>query len=104
MNSFLANAAGLIAPYYNLAFVLIVVLLFIKLLRTKNKQVYHKPWYLLFAAVCVFIVEETLTVLNALNLVTFPNWLFGVFEISIITLFIYMLLLQKQYIKTGKRG
>jgi hypothetical protein len=103
MAHILAESAGLIAPYYNLAFVIIVVILFIKLFQIKTKKVYNKPWMLLFAAICIFIVEEIMTVLSALNLISFPQYVFGLFEMAMVTLFIYMLLLQKQFVKTGKR-
>lgn len=99
----LGDAFGLVAPYYNLAFVIIVVILFITLLKIKNKQVYTKPWLLLFIAVCIFIVEEIMTVLRGLDMISFPSFIFGVFEMVMISLFIYTVLLQKQFVKIGKR-
>ena len=99
----LGEAFGLVAPYYNLAFVVIIVALFIVLIKIKNRAVYNKPWILLFIAVCIFIVEEVMTVLRGLDIIAFPPFIFPLFEMVIITLFIYMLLLQKQFVKTGKR-
>lgn len=99
----LGEAFGLVAPYYNLAFVVIVITLFVILIRIKNRAVYNKPWILLFIAVVVFVIEEIMTVLRALGVISFHPAIFGIFEMAIITLFIYMLLLQKQFVKTGKR-
>ncbi len=89
---------GMAAPFYNLGLVIIVVLLFVKLLKIQT-QLYKKPWKLLFAAVLVFVVEELLTILAALNFISFPHFIVGFFEMIIILLFIYMLLLQRDYIK-----
>ena len=95
----LTVAIGMVAPYYNLAFVTIAIVLFIKLFRTRGELHYRTPWVLLFAAVLVFIVEEIVTVLRALGLVNIPVQINGFFELVIISLFIYALLLQKHYVK-----
>ncbi|MFC1728026.1 hypothetical protein ACFLZ7_01010 [Nanoarchaeota archaeon] len=100
----LGEAFGLVAPYYNLVFILIVLALFIKLLGIKNRRVYNKPWLLLFIAIIILIVETLMTILRGVGLLAFPSFVFGLFEMGMITLFIYMLLLQKQFIKSGKRG
>lgn len=99
----LGESFGVVAPYYNLVFVVVVIILFIYLLRIKNKKIYTKPWILLFIAIGVFIVEEVMTVLRSAGLISFPAFVFGIFEIIIISLFIYMLLVQEQFIKTGKK-
>jgi hypothetical protein len=100
----LGQAFAQVAPYYNLAMVIVVVILFVSLFRTKNKNVYVKPWYLLFSAICVFIIETAMTILRSLDIIAFPQWIFGITEMIMIALFIYMVLLQEQYIKTGKKG
>lgn len=94
----LGEAFGLVAPYYNLALVIIVTILFWNLSKIKSKNIYNKPWIVLFAAICVFIVEEIMTVLRALKLVSFPQYVFGIFEVIIVALFIYMILLQREYV------
>jgi hypothetical protein len=87
---------GIVAPYYNLVLVIIIVPLFIKLLRIKNKKINLKPWRVLFIAFGVYVIEEALTVLNGLGITDTPRILTSLFELVIISLFIYMLLLQKE--------
>ncbi|MBW3004294.1 hypothetical protein KY328_01080 [Candidatus Woesearchaeota archaeon] len=97
-------AAGLVAPYYNLILVVILFYLFLKLFATpaKNKKVYQKPWTLVFVALVIFIIEEVLTILRTAGLVSIPAHVNGFFEMGIIILFIYALLLQKERIKYKK--
>ena len=88
------------APLYNLGLVLIVVYLFLKLIRTpvRDKRVYLMPWKLLFVAVLVFILEEVLTVLRGANIINIPRHINGFFEVLIIGIFIYALLLQREHL------
>lgn len=95
----LAYCLGSVAPYYNLALVVLVILLFLKLFKTPNKKTYLRPWRFLFAAVLVYVVEEVVTVLEMAGIVVVPGIIYPLFETAIITLFIYMLLLQKENIK-----
>ena len=90
-----------IAPYYNLAFALITLILFIKLFAApfRNKKVYLLPWKLIFVAFLIFIIEEVLTVLRVADIVKITVYINGFFELVIISLFIYALLLQKERIK-----
>lgn len=90
---------GTVAPYYNLALVIIIIPLFIKLLSIKTKKVNLRPWTLLFIGFSIYIVEEVLTVLNGLGVTNTPRILTSIFEMVIITLFIYMLLLQREIVK-----
>jgi hypothetical protein len=100
----LGEAAALVAPYYNLVFSLIVLMLFLKLFSYSSYRfAYHKPWKILFLGFLLFIVETIMTILRGLGLIVFHPAIFPVFEMIIITLFIYMLLLQKQYLKTGEK-
>ena len=96
----IANALGAVAPYYNLAMVCVAVYLFIKLFRTpiKAKNVYVLPWKYLFAAVIIYILEEIFTVLRSAGIITIVEHVNGFFELVIISLFIYALLLNKEYI------
>jgi len=103
MNSYFGNALGLVAPYYNLALVIIATILFLKLFRLKNRGTYLLPWRLLFFAVLVYILEEIVTVIAAQGLFEPPSILFPVFEMIIITTFLYMLLLQREHIQKGKK-
>src|SRR3989344_6043733 len=92
------------APRLNLLLVAYVVYLFISLFRRKSDEhIYTTPWKLLFVAVSVYIVEQSLTVLRMLEIVSYPHLLVnGAFEIVIITLFIYTLLLHRYF--TKRRG
>ena len=102
MTILLTECLGNVAPYYNLALVVIAVGLFFKLFSLKNEKLYLAPWRLLFVAVTIFIVEEILTVLNFAGIFYTPRILNAVFEFAIITIFIYMLLIQKEYLKNAK--
>ena len=102
MTSEFEIALGLVAPIYNLILACIVFYLFIKLFSLPNRLVYLKPWKVLFAAFIVYVVEEILTVLRKTGITNFPTWftmINGIFEMIIIGLFIYMLFLQKEYVK-----
>lgn len=95
-----AAALGMIAPYYNLVLTAIALYLFLKFFKTKPKtKVYILPWIYILLAMIVFILEEATTVLRAEGLINIPVHINGFFELAIIILFIYTLLLQKQYMK-----
>jgi hypothetical protein len=100
----LGEAVGMVAPYYNLALVIIVLFLFAKLFSFNSKKfAYIKPWKLLLIALIIFVVETAMTILRGLAIISFHPAIFPAFEMIMITLFIYMILLQKQYAKTGKK-
>ncbi len=98
------ESLGSVAPLYNLLFVLISVFLFIKLFRTPvhDRRVFLRPWKLIFIGVCIFIVEELLTFLRGLIVIRIPVHINGFFEVAIVTLFIYALLLQKKHMSKRK--
>ncbi|MBU0627977.1 MAG: hypothetical protein KKC75_02215 [Nanoarchaeota archaeon] len=97
----LAYCLGNVAPYYNLALVVIVIFLFVRLFRTPSKKTNLKPWKFLFAALLVYVLEEIITVFHMANVITAPKVLFPLLETIIITLFIYVLLSQREKIKNG---
>ena len=97
----LTAALGLTVPYFNLTLVLVVLYLFYRLFREPTRKGYLLPWKVIFIAVLVYIVEEALTALRAIGLVTIQAHINGFFEIAIIILFIYAVLMQKQYITKG---
>jgi uncharacterized membrane protein len=102
----ISEAVNLAAPYYNLALVVIVLVLFIRLFRTRptGLDIFMKPWYVLFAVIMVYIVEEVTTVLRAAGLIPLENvYINGFFELIIVSLLIYMMLIQKEHLKkTGR--
>ena len=97
MNYELWYALGTAAPYYNLLLALVALWLFIRLFRTnvRNKQVFIRPWKLLFVGALIFIVEEVLTVLRVNGIMRIPIHINGFFELVIVILFLYALLLQR---------
>jgi len=99
----IGKAIGIVAPLYNLALVAIVIMMFMWLFSLRNRKIYAKPWQLVFVGVLIFVVEEVMTVLRSLALISFQPAIFPLFEMIILGLFIYSLLLQMQYVKTGKR-
>lgn len=98
--SVFAESLGMIAPYYNLVFTAIAFYLFMKFFKTKPKtKVFFLPWIYILLAMIIFILEEATTVLRVEGLINIPVHINGFFELVIIALFIYTLLLQKQYVK-----
>jgi heme A synthase len=96
----LGVALGMIAPYYNLALVVVVIWLFITLFKAEPKaKVFLFPWKLLFFALLVFVAEEVITVLRAAGIIDIPIHINAFFELTIISIFIYALLLQKEYVR-----
>ena len=96
----LGVALGMIAPYYNLAMVFVVILLFQALFLAKSKTtVFLFPWKLIFLAVIIFIVEEVLTILRSAGVIDIPIHINAFFELVIIAVFIYAILLQREYVK-----
>ena len=93
-----AEALTVAAPFYNLAMVAIMLFLFGKLFALKNKKVFIKPWYFIFAAVFVFIVEEVITILRAAQVVDITLHINGFFELLIISLFIYTLFVLREHV------
>jgi len=100
MDLYLANCLGRIAPYYNLVLVVIVALLFIKLFTKQKKKIYLIPWKILFFAVIVYVIEEVLTVSAGLEVIPASSLILvnPILEMIIITAFIYVLLLQREYV------
>lgn len=96
----LAEAVGQVAPLYNLGFVVLVVILFICLFRTRRgPKVFVFPWYLLFGGVLIFILEELFTVFRSIGIISLPVHVNGFFELAIIILFMYAVLLQKEHVR-----
>ena len=100
----IGEALGMVAPYYNMALALIVVALFLKLSSYDSRRfAYVKPWKILLLGFSLFIIETVMTILRGLGYIKFHPAIFPLFEMIIMTSFIYMILLQKQYLKTGKK-
>ena len=95
----ITDALTIAAPFYNLAMVVIVLALFSKLFNHHPKNAFLKPWYFVFAAVMVFILEEVITILRAAGVIDITLYINGFFELVIISLFIYTLLLVKENVK-----
>ncbi|MFQ5620752.1 MAG: hypothetical protein ACE5FT_02835 [Candidatus Nanoarchaeia archaeon] len=94
-------ALGAVAPYYNLLFVAIAIYLFVRLFKTYKPggKVFLTPWVFIASGLGIFILEEVITILRAVNLVMITKHINGFFELAIVILFIYAVLLQKDYIK-----
>jgi hypothetical protein len=95
----LIDCLGFVAPYYNLIFVGVVIILFIIFLKNPSKKIYTLPWTLLFLAILTYVVEEILTVLNDAHIIIVSKLVAPLLEMIMISLFIYTLLLQKEYLK-----
>ena len=88
----LALSVADVAPLYNLGLVVIAIYLFAKLFRTPlhDKRVYLTPWKLLFVGLCIFILEEVITILRSAGIVTITRHINGFFELAMIALFILL--------------
>lgn len=92
----LAVEFGRVAPYYNLVLVIIAGILFLHLIyMSKKVPLFIRPWKILFAALIIFVIEEILTIARFAGIVHIPVHINGFFELLIISLFVYALLLQK---------
>lgn len=89
---------GNVAPLYNLVLAVIIILLFIRLLRMKDKKQLNRPWKLLFIAILIYSIEEVFTVLRKTIFPIIPRFINGFFEMAMISLFIYMMLKEKHII------
>ena len=58
-----------------------------------------KPWYLFAICIGIFVLEEVFTILRSAGLSIIPPHINGFFEFAIIVIFIYIVLIQKQYAK-----
>ena len=95
-------ALGWIAPYYNLLFGAIALMMFYKLFTIKKKkEVFITPWYYLYLAILIFMIEEVLAILFGWGIYLVPHFVFGLLEIIMVTSFTYMLFLQREYVKKG---
>ncbi len=93
-------ALGTVAPFYNLALVIITIALFAVLFNTPSRKAFMRPWHLFFACICLFIAEEVLTIARAAGMLKFiPQHFNAFFEFAIIIIFIYIVLIQKEYVK-----
>ena len=100
----LATAFGLVAPYYNAVFSILVVCLFIHLFRLHKKRsdVFIYPWKLIFAGLLIFMVETAITILRQAGALNIPIHINGFFELAIIILFIYALLKHIEFLGTSR--
>lgn len=88
-----------VAPMYNLVLVIIATVLFIKLfaLPKKDRRAYTKPWIYIFIGMMLFLIITILTILRMQGIIDIPIHINGFFELVIIILFIYSLLLQEEF-------
>ncbi|MBI4143822.1 hypothetical protein HY486_01075 [Candidatus Woesearchaeota archaeon] len=91
-----------VGPIYNLFLVVIVIILFIKLFRAQAiNDVYLTPWKLVFTGLCIFILETIITIArNVLTKGVPGRHINGYFELAIVILFLYALLLQHEHMKS----
>ena len=94
---------GFVAPYYNLVFVIIVIILFLYLFKKADKKTHLTPWKLLLTAILIYVVEAILTVLIDINLISISKLIAPILEMGMISLFIYVFLSQKEYLKNVKK-
>jgi heme A synthase len=97
----LTEAISVSAPIYNLVLVAVLVVLFIRLFRTQPRisGVFMKPWKVMFMVICVYILEEVTTVLRGTGAINVTVYINGFFELIIVSLITYLLMLQREYWK-----
>ena len=94
-----AECLGQVSGVYNLVLVVVIMILFSRFLKKPSKAIYKKPWQVLFFALWIYIIEEGFNIFNKLSVYSLHPVVYPIFEMIIITSFIYMLLLQKEYLK-----
>lgn len=95
---------GIVALYYNIFIGLVFGAACLWLFHiTDEKKVYIRPWKYLFLSGAAYLLEEIFVLLRIHNILITPNYLDGFFGIAVVTCFIYMLLLQKQYVEGMKK-
>ena len=93
-----------VLPYLNMVLVILVIGFFIRMfMRESHGKIFVLPWKLLFTAVLLFVLEEVLTILLHAGVITCihgGNYLIynGFLEMAMVTLFIYMLLIQREHV------
>jgi len=100
--TYATQCLGYIAPWYNLVLVGIVIILFIIFLKKPNKKIYILPWRVLLLAIGIYVIEELFTALKVSEIMNIYKIMHPLLEMAIISLFIYMLLLQREYLKKLK--
>ncbi len=76
--------------------ILVGVYLFSVLARIKSKKIDLTPWTFVFGALAVGLLEEVSIVLRSAQIVNIPIHINGFFEIIIISLLLYTLLLKRK--------
>ena len=101
----LAIAFQQVAPYYNMALVFVVFILFGRLFLIKKRDSFLLPWKIFCGAVGVYVIVQVLTILKFAGIVSCPLYINGILEFFMVSMFIYVLLVQKDHIaiKQGKK-
>lgn len=98
----LGQCLAQVAPYYNLVLVSVVVIMFIYLFKVANEKTHIRPWKFLFISICIYILVQVTSILRNADVINLPHITNAILETLIITLFIYMLLIQKEHVKNEK--
>ncbi|MBI5066014.1 hypothetical protein HZA97_07290 [Candidatus Woesearchaeota archaeon] len=97
--STLKEAFTLVAPWYNLAMILVGLYLFFVLSKIKNNSINLAPWKFVFAALGVGLIEELTIVLRSSGVISVPIHINGFFEVIIIGLLLYTLFLKRKILR-----
>ena len=92
--------AGILFPFVNLIFVVIIGYQLFLLYRKPRGHMYYRPWHGLTSAFIFFSVIQVLTLLKKTNLITYPTYINGIFELIItISLFfaVHAIKMRKKY-------
>lgn len=96
----IANCIGIVTVYYNLLIAIAMAATFIWMFYiVDEKKIYIRPWKYLFWAGVAFLLEEIFVFLRMHNILMTPIYLDGFLGVVVVTFFIYMLLLQKEYVR-----
>jgi hypothetical protein len=78
------NIAGIIFPFINLIFILMISYQFLLLYKKPRGKMYYRPWHGLMWAFIFFSVIQILTLLKKINLIAYPMYINGLLEFMII--------------------
>jgi hypothetical protein len=78
------NIAGVIFPFINMIFMIIIVYQFILLYKKPRGKMYYRPWHGLMWAFFFFSVIIVLTFLKKISIIVYPFYINGVLEFGLI--------------------
>jgi hypothetical protein len=78
------NIAGIIFPFVNLIFMIVISYQFLLLYKKPRGHMYYRPWHGLMWAFIFFSIIQVITLLKKVDLIVYPTYINGILELMII--------------------